>query len=140
MSTPTVIKLDTTELDRIASRLNITMERCLARFAFDVEGEAKMLAPHDTTAMRNSIYTVTKTENHFSEASSAAKGARPGVETEAHPSPDGQVIAYVGPCVEYTEYVELGTSRMAAKPFLLPALEHKAAALNDESMWEEMFK
>lgn len=37
---------------------------------------------------------------------------------------DGQgLMATVGTNVEYAAFVELGTSKMAAKPYLLPALE-----------------
>jgi HK97 gp10 family phage protein len=37
---------------------------------------------------------------------------------------DGEgLVAVVGTNVEYAPYVELGTSKMAAQPFLLPALE-----------------
>lgn len=37
---------------------------------------------------------------------------------------DGEgLVATVGTNVEYAPYVELGTSKMAAQPFLLPALE-----------------
>ncbi len=33
------------------------------------------------------------------------------------------LVATIGTNVEYAPYVELGTSKMAAQPFLLPALE-----------------
>ena len=37
---------------------------------------------------------------------------------------DGEgLVAVIGTNVEYAPYVELGTSKMAAQPFLLPALE-----------------
>jgi HK97 gp10 family phage protein len=36
---------------------------------------------------------------------------------------DGEVTGYVGTNVEYAPFVELGTRRMRARPFLRPALE-----------------
>ena len=59
------------------------------------EGQAKLYCPVDTGRLRNSISHAT-------------------VE-------DGMVI---GTNVEYAPYVELGTSRMDAQPFLAPAIEN----------------
>ena len=57
------------------------------------EGYAKRLCPVDTGRLRNSI-THTTDEN----------------------------TAYIGTNVEYAPYVELGTSRQRAKPYLKPAV------------------
>lgn len=140
----TVIKLDTEILDRLCKTLNKRKEDILRGVAFDVENEAKQLAPYDTTALKNSIYTVTKNEDGYAEAAGAAMGemwkkkARI-VETERHPKPDGNVVARVGPCVEYAAYVELGTSRMAGQPYLVPAVEHVSQRFNDPAFWKELF-
>lgn len=70
----------------------------LQRRALQVDRAAKRLCPVDTGRLRSSI------ANEL--------GA------------DGQgLMASVGTNVEYAPYVELGTSNMAAQPFLLPALE-----------------
>lgn len=72
-----------------------------------VKGSAKNLSPVDTGALRQSI---------SSTSSSTATGAE----------------AEVGTGVEYAPYVELGTSRQAAQPYLHPALQknkHKATKL-----------
>ena len=138
--TTTNVMLDTAKLDEIAAALDIRLERVLVRFAFGVEAEAKMNAPVDTSALRNSIYTVTSDgQDGYGAASAAADGARPGVKTEPLPTPATPIVANVGPCVEYAEYVELGTSRMAAQPYLFPAVEHQAQQLNDGSMFAELF-
>lgn len=69
----------------------------LQRRALQVERSAKGLCPVDTGRLRSSI------TNELTE--------------------DGEgLVAIVGTDVEYGIYVELGTSRMAAQPFLLPAL------------------
>ena len=61
-----------------------------------VRAEAKALAPVDTGALRRSIR----------------------IKTEIK---DGQIIGKVGTYLHYGKYVELGTSKMYAQPFLLPA-------------------
>lgn len=58
-----------------------------------VEAEAKSIATYKTSNMKNSIYSEI----------------------------DGTVGRVISPA-EYSSYVEYGTSRMAAKPFMRPAL------------------
>jgi HK97 gp10 family phage protein len=133
------IRLDTTELDRLARALSLNRDQMVRKIAFEVEGVAKTLAAVDTAAMRNSIYTVTPNEDGYGAASAAAQAANPKAATAPHPAP-GVGRAHVGPCVEYAEYVELGTSRMAAQPFLVPAVEQVGQAYNDGSKWQELVK
>jgi len=133
-----VIHIDTRELDRIANQLGMKRKAIGKRIAFEVEKEAKVLAPVDTSALRNSIYTVTQDEDNYATASGKAAGANAAVQTAPHPTPTGNVIANVGPCVEYAEYVEMGTSRMAAQPYLTPAVESVAQKYNDGSAWKEL--
>lgn len=63
--------------------------------ALDVEAQAKLRAPVDTGFLRNSIHT--------------------------EQSSDLRAEVIVG--AEYGLYIEYGTSRMAAQPFLNPAVE-----------------
>ena len=72
------------------------------------EGYAKENCPVDTGRLRNSI---------------------------SHQADDGAV--YIGTNVEYAPYVELGTSKMAARPYLRPAAENHGdeyRALMEEAM------
>ena len=69
--------------------------------AAGIERDAKLAAPVDTGNLRSSITT-----------SIAMNGLR----------------AEVGPTAEYAEWVETGTSRMAAQPFLFPAVDRHAAS------------
>lgn len=69
----------------------------LAKRAIRVERMAKRLAPVDTGRLRASI--AWQIERHH-----------------------GRLSAVVGTNVEYAIYQEFGTSRMAAHPFLRPAL------------------
>lgn len=72
--------------------------RDLQRRALQVDRAAKRLCPVDTGRLRSSI------TNEIGQ--------------------DGEgLVAVVGTNVEYAPYIELGTSKMAAQPFLLPALE-----------------
>lgn len=70
----------------------------------DTKRDAQALAPVDTGALRNSISYETR---------ETADGA----------------VGEVGPTVEYGLYVELGTSRMAGQPFMGPAFDRNAPAL-----------
>lgn len=70
----------------------------LQRRALQVDRAAKRLCPVDTGRLRSSI---------TNELGADAEG----------------LLATVGTNVEYAPHIELGTSKMAAQPFLLPALE-----------------
>ena len=135
-----IFKLDTREVDRIIAALDGNREKVGRSIAFEVEGEAKRRAPYDTTAMLNSIYVVTKDFDGYGQASSQASAKNKDVQTQPHPRPDGDVIARVGPCVNYAEYVELGTSRQAPQPFLTPAAESVFRRVNDGTYWRELVK
>jgi len=65
------------------------------RTAAAIEGQAKVLCPVDTGALRASIM-VTET---------------------------GEMSAEVGPHTEYESYIEFGTVHMAAQPYMTPAAE-----------------
>lgn len=79
-------------LEMLEQRATAAMERCGA----EMERHAKQLAPVDTGRLRNSI-------THETEATG------------------GKFTAIVGTNVEYGPAIELGTSKMAAQPYLKPA-------------------
>jgi len=105
------VKLDTRELVRIASGLNIKVDDVLGILAHQVEIISKALAPVDTGALKNSINTKRQKKNEWRVQ-------------------DG---------VEYGIYQELGTSRMAAQPFMVPAAEMVASDLNNGKIWMRIF-
>ena len=129
------IVIDTREVDRVAAALKTNRDGVIRIMAFDVESEAKQLAPVDTSALRNSIYVETSSQSGFSQSDSAVKAANPKVTTIQHPKPD-EGFANVGPSVNYAEYVELGTSRQAAQPYLVPAIESVARKFNSGQRWK----
>ena len=85
------------ELIERATREQI--ERALEAIGLQAEGYAKMLCPVDTGRLRNSI-------THSVDAS--------------------EQKVYVGTNVEYAAYVEMGTSRTKAQPYLQPAVVNHA--------------
>jgi HK97 gp10 family phage protein len=76
----------------------------LLKSAISIEGESKLNAPVDTGRLRASI-------THDMDASALPLWAK------------------VGTNVEYAPYQEFGTSKMAAHPYLGPALESKRGAI-----------
>lgn len=90
-----VARLDTRELDRIIRDAPVKAEKALSAAAFQVRAVAQTLAPVDTGALKNSIGTERKSRFTY----------------------------WVADGVEYGIYQEFGTSRMAAQPFMVPAVE-----------------
>ena len=89
------IKLDTTALDKLAANLNTNVSNALASIAEQVKGRAADNAPYDTGALSNSIHSEKQTD----------------------------MLYIVADQVEYGIWQELGTSKIAAKPFMTPAIE-----------------
>lgn len=90
--------------DVVLKEFDNAMERALTRIGLAAEGYAKKEAPVDTGNLRNSI-------THAEEIKEKA--------------------TYVGTNVEYAPFVELGTSRSRAQPYLRPAAtEHTTTYRN----------
>lgn len=80
----------------IAAALPDRTRAVVRKASFDVEGQAKNRAPVDTGALKNSIST----------------------EFE-----DNGLTGIIAPHVEYATFVEFGTRRMSAQPYMTPAAE-----------------
>jgi HK97 gp10 family phage protein len=93
-------------LQRLAQDSGKTLDEIIGKKAFEIEGDAKKLAPVETGALRASLNAERKSK-----------------------SPVRWVIQ---DGVEYGVFQELGTSRMAAHPFLVPAFEKRVKQLADE--------
>lgn len=76
----------------VLAAMEKALETGLEAVGLTAEGYAKRATPVDTGNLRNSI-------------------------THTHDGKD----AYIGTNVEYAPYVELGTSKMSARPYLKPA-------------------
>lgn len=129
----TIVELDTRKLNALIRKIPGNVADAVASTAFAIERQAKINAPVDTSALRGSIYArIGKTKDGYAEAAAAVAAARPGTKMGALPEPENATTAYVGPGVEYAVYVELGTSRMGAQPFLLPAVRAVENSLADK--------
>ena len=80
--------------DEVLKGLSDAVERALTRIGLAAEGYAKKECPVDTGNLRNSI---------------------------THEVAQSEKAVYIGTNVEYAAYVELGTTRTKAKPYLKPA-------------------
>ena len=98
------------------------VDKAVRKAAFDIEREAKLLAPVDTGFLRASIYTVTQGRSGFKVSSATASGAaqRTLFNQVAVTNPYEAVVA-VG--AEYGIYLEYGTSRNRAQPYMTPAVQ-----------------
>lgn len=137
------VTIDTRELDRIVSSSSFSAQQVINRLAYQVERQAKKLCPVDTGALRASIYTNTPGHSGFTGSilRTVKRGERHASvlsrQAEALPMPDG-IAAIVGSPMGYAAYVELGTSRMDAHPYLTPAVESIVGKFNSGDTWKEL--
>jgi HK97 gp10 family phage protein len=99
----------TNNADKALEERKHKMEMALTAVGAAAEGHAKDYCPVDTGRLRNSI-----SNTHDDDS------------------------AYIGSNVEYAAYVELGTSRRKAKPYLKPAVTQHTAEY--KSLVQEAFK
>ena len=95
------VRVDTRVLDQLTGALKGRLRDVVQVAARNIEVRSKKLVPVDTGATRASI-TPTISED--------------GLE------------ARIGPTTLYAPYLEFGTARMEARPFMRPALEQERAA------------
>lgn len=89
------VTIKSNRLGSIAAGLMPKARGAVQKAAFDVEARAKELVPVDTGALKNSIQS----------------------------EMTGDLSAVVAVGMEYAPYVEYGTSRGAAQPYLTPAAD-----------------
>ena len=120
--------LNTIRLELILKGLPGRTEDNNRAIAFRVEAGAKLKSPHKTGANQNSIYTVCGNQDGFAESQAKVQASNPDAVQHSLPKPKGH-DAHVGPSMDYSIHLELGTRRMAARPYLLPALREVENAL-----------
>ena len=120
-----VVKVNTRILDKLRHELRGRLENVVKKTAFDIEAEGKRGSPVDTGANRSSIYTtLSDGGDSYSPAASAARSQRPGLPLQSPRSVEGDKIeARIGPSTFYGILLEFGTTTMAARPYMTPALE-----------------
>lgn len=80
--------------DEVKKAFDAAIPPALEAVGLTAEGYAKLLCPVDTGRLRNSI---------------------------SHVVDESEKAVYIGTNVEYAPYVEMGTSKTKAQPFLKPA-------------------
>lgn len=91
-------------LAKLGPEIKATASRELRTTAHDIENRAKQIVPVDTTFLQKSI------------------GVTAG---------NGGLTAVIGPYANYAAYVEYGTSKMKAQPYMRPAFDAEAPKLGD---------
>ena len=104
------VSVDTTKLNEIIAKLPGNRDKIVKATAFHILGEARKRAPVATGALRDN-----------SEVT------------------DGDGYKNIEFHQEYAAYVELGTWKMAARPFLKPAIEAEAKLL-EKRIKEELIE
>lgn len=103
------VRLDTAKLDKIILTFPAESEEVVKAGAMAVKGYAASAAPVDTGALKASIDA----------------------------QPRGALLWHVADGVEYGIYQEFGTYRMAAHPFMIPAVER--AQRQYTALWIGLF-
>lgn len=93
------VTLDTTLLDKLTAEMLPRASKVVQKYGIAMAADAAMNAPVDTGTLRGSIVS----ESHMI----------------------GPLLYELQDGVEYGAYVEFGTSRQAAQPFMIPAIEGK---------------
>jgi hypothetical protein len=127
MATRVVIVFD--NIPVVAQRLHGAVAKLVKTAAFNVETRAKNHATVDTGAMKSAIYTVTREGSWrggdpggYESATAEALSLNPKAEMQdEEPRPERDTLAIVHAGMNYSVYVEYGTGKMAAKPFMAPA-------------------
>lgn len=98
----------------IADALHTGLRDAVNKAAFDIQALAQTQAPVDTGFLRSSIYTIT-------DAGSTYAGGADALPPVAASGDDLTATVAVG--ASYGLYVEMGTTRMPARPYFTPAVE-----------------
>ncbi len=113
-----MIRVNTTSAWK-GEQVKVRADRTVGKTAYEigliVEGYAKSLAPVLTGRLAGSVTTQAKGRGTDVEAPAT------GEDKIAAPGSDKEVL--VGTAVDYGPYVEFGTARSNAQPFLRPALD-----------------
>lgn len=129
----TLVEIDTRRLNALIRKIPGNVATAVAATAFAIQRQAQINAPVDTGALRNSIYTrIGNKPDGYSAMAAEVTSLNSGATLGELPEPENATTAYVGPSVEYGVYVELGTSKRGAQPYLGPAVDAVAAGLADK--------
>jgi HK97 gp10 family phage protein len=104
----------------IRAKLLTAISQAVRKAAFDIQAQAEVLAPVQTSFLRNSIYVVTSDSSSYGDVQPMKADQVVLPEVEAPSSPTEAIVA-VG--ASYGIYQEYGTVHIPAHPYLMPALD-----------------
>lgn len=104
------VKIEKSKLTNIIEDSESNADKMVRSLALQVEALAKIYSPKDTGANANSIYTKTYKNE---ESNGYGDSELPMAEHKQ---------AFVGPTMEYSEILEVGSSTHTAQPYMVPAL------------------
>ena len=117
--------------DEILSRMDTAMEVALEKIGLVAEGYAKRLCTVKTGRLINSITHATASYPGVGTYRDNAGNVFDDATADGTPEKNA---VYIGTNVEYAPYVELGTTRTKAKPYLKPAV------VNHAEKYKKIFK
>lgn len=113
---------------QVAAALRANAKIACEETAYDILEVAQEKAPVDTGALRASIHPVFMDSSGYNPSAMAAKQLGkvkkrpdPLPALALKPQSDGEVCAAVDVSMPYASFLEFGTFRIAAQPFLIPA-------------------
>lgn len=96
MSASVTIRVVSNRLPQMPALIHAAVVDEVKRATLSIEARSKAIAPVDTGTLRRSIHSIFE---------------------------NGGLRGLVGPSVDYGKYVEFGTRRMSARPYMRPAAE-----------------
>ena len=128
----TSIKVKVNNADEVLKELEERIPKALEAIGMQCENYAKMNCPVDTGLLQNLIthalsgqpvQMIYSGDQQGKSGNNPKTGAYSG---NAPDDPEDKRAVYVGTNVEYAPYVEYGTQKTDARPFLQPAVEDHA--------------
>jgi len=111
------------KLDKISKKAKEDVQKAVITGALIVEGEAKK-------SIQQSSGTGRTYGNHTASSPGNAPRTDTGRLVSSIATEPGDLEAKVGTGLDYGKYLEFGTSVMAARPWLFPALERNKKKIN----------
>jgi HK97 gp10 family phage protein len=111
-------------LEELAKRYPQATRQGMINTAFMIHEDATWNCPVDTGRLRSSLCVATKGE--------VIKDNKPHSPEDVITPPKSEFEVYVGTRVFYAPYIEFGTRKMRARPYLRPAFQKNIDKLIDE--------
>lgn len=129
---------DFNHIPALKAALHKAIAEHVAKTAQEVKDGAVARSPDETGFLESSIYLVT----HESSTYGQGVGAAPEDATllPEVQKPEDDQTAYVAVGASYGEYVEFGTSKMPAHPYLIPAADAARSAFADPKLEDVLSK